>query len=141
MLNLAWQNKFMWDGAIHHLDLQALAPLTHHAEMDSHLDSLILKLRHHPKYPSLFESVYGSSDISGERILKSLSAFMLTSSVLIPNMIKCSEGKSISPIRKKKGYHKFKQHCASVIRNHFSPITHLPTMDFPRCLTAGFRAI
>ncbi|MCX6210688.1 MAG: cytochrome-c peroxidase, partial [Bacteroidetes bacterium] len=26
LFNLAWNKTFMWDGAIHHLDVQALAP-------------------------------------------------------------------------------------------------------------------
>jgi cytochrome c peroxidase len=113
LLNLAWQNKFMWDGAIHHLDVQALAPLTHHAEMDSHLDSLIFKLRHHPKYPSLFKTVYGSSEVTGERILKSLSAFMLTlisSDSKYDRMVRGEVNFSDLEIN---GYQKFKQQCAS----------------------------
>lgn len=113
LLNLAWQKKFMWDGAIHHLDVQALAPLTHHAEMDSHLDSLIFKLNHHPKYPTLFESVYGSSEISGERILKSLSAFMLTLISSDSKYDRMLRGEVNFSDPEKKGYHKYKQHCAS----------------------------
>jgi hypothetical protein len=26
LFNLAWQKEFMWDGAINHIDMQALAP-------------------------------------------------------------------------------------------------------------------
>lgn len=29
LMNLAWQKSFMWDGAINHLDMQALAPISH----------------------------------------------------------------------------------------------------------------
>ena len=28
LFNLAWQNSFMWDGAVHHLDMQPLAPIS-----------------------------------------------------------------------------------------------------------------
>lgn len=29
LMNLAWQKLFMWDGAINHLDVQSLFPITH----------------------------------------------------------------------------------------------------------------
>jgi cytochrome c peroxidase len=29
LMNLAWQRSFMWDGAVNHLDVLALAPITH----------------------------------------------------------------------------------------------------------------
>ena len=28
LFNLFWQNTFMWDGAVHHLDMQPLAPIS-----------------------------------------------------------------------------------------------------------------
>ena len=34
LVNLAWQKNFMWDGAINHLDMQSLFPITHPDEMD-----------------------------------------------------------------------------------------------------------
>ena len=32
LMNLAWQSTFMWDGAVNHLDMQALAPISHPKE-------------------------------------------------------------------------------------------------------------
>ena len=34
LMNLAWSQSFMWDGAVNHLDMQALAPVSNAAEMD-----------------------------------------------------------------------------------------------------------
>ena len=38
LFNLAWQRQFMWDAAINHLDMQALAPIQHQDEMGRKLD-------------------------------------------------------------------------------------------------------
>lgn len=78
LMNLAWQRSFMWDGAVNHLDMQALAPISHPDEMGSSLDSVIRKLRRSPDYRQLFASAFGDSSITGERVLKSFSQFLLT---------------------------------------------------------------
>ena len=44
LFNLAWQNSFMWDGAINNLEMQALAPLTNHLEMDENWIHVLEKL-------------------------------------------------------------------------------------------------
>ena len=35
LMNLAWNTSFMWDGAVKHLDMQALAPMSNPDEMDA----------------------------------------------------------------------------------------------------------
>jgi cytochrome c peroxidase len=44
LMNLAWQPTFMWDGAIHHLDVQALAPIEHPDEMGEKFDHVVKKI-------------------------------------------------------------------------------------------------
>lgn len=78
LMNLAWQQRFMWDGAIHHLDMQSLAPISHRDEMGSSIVEVIQKLQASKVYPPLFEAAWGSPEVTGERVLKSLSQFMLT---------------------------------------------------------------
>ena len=78
LMNLAWQNTFMWDGAINHLDMQALAPISNPTEMDESLDNIVLKLQSSKIYPKLFYKAYGDSAITGEHTLKAISQFMLT---------------------------------------------------------------
>jgi cytochrome c peroxidase len=77
IMNLAWSTSFMWDGGIGDLDLQALAPITSHVEMDETVENVIQKLRNSSVYPALFQKAYGSSEISTTRFLKSISQFML----------------------------------------------------------------
>ena len=78
LMNLAWSKTFMWDGAINHLDMQALAPISNPKEMDLQMSEVVAKLQSTKKYPHLFKAAFGDSLISGEKCLKSLSQFMLT---------------------------------------------------------------
>jgi cytochrome c peroxidase len=113
LMNLAWQNQFMWDGAVNHLDVQALAPISNPLEMNESILNVVKKLQANKLYPKLFKRAYGDSVITGEHVLKSLSQFMLT-------LISCNS-KYDSVMRKQarfnekeqKGYELFKTHCAS----------------------------
>lgn len=78
LMNLAWHSSFMWDGAVNHLDVQSLAPITHRDEMDETLANVVRKINETPRYRPLFAAVFGDSTATGERVLKSISQFMLT---------------------------------------------------------------
>lgn len=78
LMNLAWSKSFMWDGAVNHLDMQALAPIDHPDEMGETTAHVVAKLQRTTTYPLLFEKVYGDPTITGERLLKALSQFELT---------------------------------------------------------------
>ncbi|MBC7425470.1 MAG: cytochrome-c peroxidase [Bacteroidia bacterium] len=114
LMNLAWQKMFMWDGAINHLDMQALAPITHPDEMGSSIDSVIAKLQSKLRYRQLFYNAFGDSVITTERTLKSLSQFMLTlisSNSKYDKVMRNETGFSFNE-NEQKGYVLFKQHCA-----------------------------
>jgi cytochrome c peroxidase len=76
--NLAFYHDFMWDGGIHDLDLQPLAPIENPNEMDESMPNVLAKLRSHPNYPNMFARAFGTPEITGERVLKALSQFMVT---------------------------------------------------------------
>jgi cytochrome c peroxidase len=119
LFNLAWQNKFMWDGAITNLDAQALAPLSHETEMGSDINTVLDKLRAHPKYPDLFKTIYKDSLITGERLLKVLSQFQLTLISANAKYDKVQQGKERFSSQEKNGYALFKTNCASC---HVAPL-------------------
>ena len=75
LVNLAWNTSFMWDGGINNLEVQPLAPITHASEMDNTLDNIISTLDTLPKYKLKFYRVFGDSNITGQRILRSLAVF------------------------------------------------------------------
>ena len=74
LMNLAWQSEFMWDGAVKHLDLQSLAPLTHRTEMDMSLDSVLAFLKSDLGY----QRAFGKREINIPNMLKAFAQFELT---------------------------------------------------------------
>ncbi|MEL6842680.1 MAG: cytochrome-c peroxidase, partial [Bacteroidota bacterium] len=111
LFNLAWQSSFMWDGAIQHLDMQALAPISHPGEMGSSLPKVISYLQADTRYPVLFEAAFGDSVISGEYVLKALAQFQLG---LISSNAKydsVQRGESNFTVQEQSGYLLFQQHC------------------------------
>ncbi len=113
LFNLAWQNTFMWDGAINHLDMQALAPINHPKEMGESTESLVQKLQTSPLYPSLFHQAFGDSLITGEHVLKALSQFQLTLVSATAKYDAVKNGITQFSEQEQKGYELFLQNCNS----------------------------
>lgn len=78
LINLAWNKHFMWDGAINNIEVQALAPISHPAEMGEELNHVIRKLQKDNNYPHQFYKAFGDSLITSQRMLKSMAQFQLT---------------------------------------------------------------
>ncbi len=78
LMNLAWQKLFMWDGAINHLDVQALGPISHPSEMAESISNVVKKINSDVKYRGIYFRAFGDSIATGERTLKAISQFMLT---------------------------------------------------------------
>lgn len=113
LMNLAWQNKFMWDGAVNHLDVQALAPISNHLEMDEKIENVVRKLQRNNLYKRMFNTAFGDSLATGEYTLKAISQFMLT---LVSSNAKYDSvmlGKAKFSEQEKKGYGLFKKNCAA----------------------------
>lgn len=111
LFNLAWQPEFMWDGAINHLDVQALAPIAQHDEMDNTLDAVLLRLRRSRLYPELFRSAWGDTAVTGQRFLKSIAAFLTTLVSADTRYDKMQRGKLAFTLQEENGYRLFRQHC------------------------------
>lgn len=114
IMNLAWYSSFMWDGGVFDLDLQPIAPLTNHVEMDETMGNVIAKLGANQTYPLLFKKAFGTEEITSASLLKALSQFML--------MCVSSNSKYDSVMRKQnkgftaaeqEGYTLFQQKCGS----------------------------
>lgn len=113
LMNLAWQKKFMWDGAIHHLDVQALAPISHPAEMGNSIETVIQTLTGSNRYKQLFYKAYGDSLVSGERLLKAISQFMLTLISANSKYDQVMNNKAEFTEQESKGYELFKKKCST----------------------------
>lgn len=113
LFNLAWKSSFMWDGAINHLDVQALAPITHPKEMGEDLKNVVKKLSSSKIYFKLFFDAYGDSVITGERILKSLSQFQLTLISANSKYDRVKNGSEKFTEQESSGYLVFQKNCGS----------------------------
>jgi len=113
LFNLAWHKSFMWDGAINHLDMQDLAPISHKKEMGEDIKNVVFKLQKSPFYVSKFYKAFQDSTITGEHILKSLSQFQLT---LISSKAKydsVKKNESYFTKQEENGYKIFLSNCNS----------------------------
>lgn len=115
IMNLAWNKSFMWGGGIYDLDLQPIAPITTHEEMDEKLENVFNKLRQMPKYTEMFKRAFGTEEISTARFMKALSQFMLmcVSSNSKYDKVMRKEGNNVFTDEEQEGYTLFKQKCAS----------------------------
>ncbi len=125
LINLAWSKFFMYDGAINHLDMQALAPINSPTEMDENIEHVISKLQGSKIYPELFYQAFGDSIITGEHTLKAISQFLL---LLVSSNSKYDSvmsKQSQFTAQEENGYRLFKKNCSSC---HTEPL--FTNMDF-----------
>lgn len=113
LFNLAWQGRFMWDGTIHNLDVQALAPISHPKEMGEDLKHVLAKLRRTARYPQLFRRAFGDSSLTGERVLRALAQYQLTLVSAQAKYDSVRQGKAAFSEQEQRGYTLFLQHCNS----------------------------
>lgn len=113
LINLAWQNSFMWDGAINHLDMQALAPISHPKEMGENIAHIVYKLQQTKLYPKLFYDAYGDSMITGVHLLKAFSQFLLTIVSSNSKYDSVQRNQLKFTTQEQNGYEIFKSHCSS----------------------------
>lgn len=79
VFNMAWNsNEFFWDGRAHLLRDQALLPIQDQLEMDETLDNVISKLTNMKVYRDQFTRVYGTDDITEDKMALALEQFMLS---------------------------------------------------------------
>lgn len=112
LMNLAWQTLFMRDGAINHLDVQALAPIGNPVEMDENITHVVFKLQASKLYPKLFYKAFGDSVITGEHTLKAISQFMLTLVSSNSKYDSVMSKQSSFTDQENNGYILFKKNCA-----------------------------
>ena len=113
LMNLAWQKTFMWDGAINNLDMQALAPISHPAEMANNINNLINKLNSLKLYRKLFFNAYGDSIVTGEKTLKSISQFLVTIISANAKYDRVMRKQEKFTAQEENGYTLFKKNCST----------------------------
>jgi cytochrome c peroxidase len=111
LFNLAWQELFMWDGAVNHLDMQALAPISHQKEMGESIQNVVSKILRNNTYPTEFFTAFGDSNITGELLLKAISQFELTLISSDSKYDHVKKGRDSFTEQEKSGYLLFQKNC------------------------------
>lgn len=118
LINLAWSKHFMWDGAVNHLDMQALTPINHPAEMGESTAHVVAKLQRSLAYRSLFHDAFGDSTVTGEHLLKALTQFEVTliSAGSKYDRVTAERTAETFTEQEANGYRSFQAHCNSCHR-------------------------
>jgi cytochrome c peroxidase len=113
LFNLAWQNRFHWDGEFNSLIDEAVHPITGSHEMGESFFRVIRKLKDDSRYRRLFKKVFHSDEILPIHIQKALAQFTgyLTSANAKYDRFK--KGQAVFTIQEESGYSLFKNNCAS----------------------------
>jgi cytochrome c peroxidase len=113
LVNLAYQPIFMWDGAINHLDMQSLAPITNPDEMNESIEHVVSKLNHQSFYRLLFKNAFNDSLITGAKTLKAIAAFMASIESKSSKYDLVMNGNDVFTDQEKNGFTLFSKHCSS----------------------------
>lgn len=77
VFNMAWnENQFFWDGRSDLLRHQSLMPIQDKLEMDETLENVVTKLSESQIYRDQFIRVFGTDEITSEKISLALEQFM-----------------------------------------------------------------
>lgn len=124
LFNLAWQNNFMWDGAIPRLYSQPLAPIENKKEMGSSIPAVLNRLNRSPLYRKVLSTTLKKQSWDTDALLTALEAFQLTlisANSKFDKITRRERGVSFTS-QEKNGYLIFKQKCNSC---HTEPLfTH-----------------
>jgi cytochrome c peroxidase len=74
--NLAWSEKFFWDGKANSLEELVLFPIESEVEMHENVFRAIKQLQATDKYPGMFYAAYCDSTITVETMAKAMAQFM-----------------------------------------------------------------
>jgi len=75
IVNVAYNNIFMWDGRFRTLEEQALGPITSEGEMNQNLSDLIGKIYRIPEYREQFKKAYPNEALTPKVIGKAIAAY------------------------------------------------------------------
>jgi cytochrome c peroxidase len=106
-------NKLHLDGAINHIEVQPLAPLTAPNEMGESLDSVLLKLRKDTSYIRMFKAAFGDAMITRQKMLKAIAQFVGNLVSSNSKYDKVMRGEATFTDYELRGYEIFKSNCAS----------------------------
>jgi cytochrome c peroxidase len=111
LFNLAWMKEMHWDGAINHIEVQPLAPITASNEMGETLENVLKKLKADTGYKRMFAAAFGASAINSQKMLMALAQFTGSIQSYNSKYDKVKRGDDTFTISEQYGYNTFKAKC------------------------------
>jgi len=116
LFNLAWQPELMWDGSVHQLELQPVAPMSNPVEMGGSVALSVDKLRRDARYPKLFAQAFGSPGVDSQRLLRALAQFTGSLVSADSRYDRYVQGREAFTAQESSGLALFREHCAACHR-------------------------
>lgn len=116
LFNLAWQDKFHWDGEFSSLFDEGAQPINGHIEMAESFNGVIDKLQKDASYLKQFKNVFRTSFISPEQVLKALAQFTGSMTSANSKYDRYKKGTESYTTQEESGYQLFLAHCNSCHR-------------------------
>ena len=113
LFNLAWQDKFHWDGEFSSLFDEAAQPINGHIEMGETFNAIVDKLQKDADYRKRFREVFRTDFISPEHILKALAQFTGTMVSANSKYDRYKKGLATFTPQEQNGYQIFQGNCSS----------------------------
>ena len=111
LFNLAWKDKFHWDGEFNSFMAEAAQPINGHIEMAESFDGVITKLQKDPEYRSMFRKVFRTEFISASNMMKALAQFTGSLVSADSKYDRVKKGIDSFSSAESAGYELFKLHC------------------------------
>ena len=111
IMNLAWNNSFMWDGSVGKLDQQPVKPFTNIIEMGETMPNIMKKVNSSGMYRSMFKDAFGTAVATEDQLLKALSQFMVMAVSKEAKYDSVQRGQAQFNTTEKEGYAIFVQKC------------------------------
>lgn len=111
LFNLAWQERYMWDGAAHTIEVQPLVPINIYHEMGDNTINLLRKLNNKSFYTQKFKNIFGDSVIDSKNMLTALAAFQLSLVSANAKYDAMQRGELQFSDQELRGYQLFLSHC------------------------------
>lgn len=90
LVNMAWNNRFFWDGRARSIEELIPQPITNPKEMGQDTALLVRELKAHRYYPHLFERAFAGQPISMLTVSKAIAQFVRTITsrgVIVPDSL------------------------------------------------------
>ncbi len=76
LINLGWAYNYFWDGRAMTLEQQIIEPVQNPIEMNEDWNHALEELRNDPIYPPMFKAAFGTTDITQEKVAKTMASFL-----------------------------------------------------------------